>query len=92
LQDLTPLLRGPDEIRARWASAVLDERETQYRFEYEVLAVTNEVGIARWRASADLPAESRRLLYDGVFAVSQRSDGLCREFREWWNTSEVPLD
>src|SRR5207247_5154025 len=69
------LLHGPDEIRARWDSAVRDERETEYRFDYEVLAVTGEIGIARWLASADVPAERRRLLYDGVFAVELR-DGL----------------
>ena len=85
------LLRGPDEIRARWESAVRDERETEYRFDYEVLAITDELGIARWVASADVPAERRRLLYDGVFAVELR-DGLCRRFREWWNAGEAPLD
>jgi hypothetical protein len=25
-------------------------------------------------------------------AAALGEDGLCREFREWWNTSEVPLD
>jgi ketosteroid isomerase-like protein len=85
------LLRGPQAIRDRWASAVGDQRETDFRFDYEVLAVTDELGIARWIASAAVPAERQRLLYDGVFAVAL-GDNLCREFREWWNTSETPLD
>jgi hypothetical protein len=84
------LLEGPAAIRDRWAKAVLDDRETDYRFDYELLAVTDELGIARWMASADVPDEGRRLLYDGVFAVAL-SDGLCTEFREWWNASEEPL-
>jgi len=84
------LLRGPDEIRAKWASAVGDERETVFRFDYEVLAVSEELGIARWLSSVDVPGEGRRLLYDGVFAVALR-DGRCTEFREWWNSSETPL-
>ena len=84
------LLRGPDEIREKWASAVGDESETAVRFDYEVLAVTDELGIARWLASADVPEERRRLHYDGVFAVALR-DGLCTEFREWWNSSETAL-
>ena len=67
------------------------ERETEFRFDYEVLAVTAELGIARWIASADIPSEGRRLLYDGVFAVTLDADNLCREFREWWNTMEAPL-
>jgi ketosteroid isomerase-like protein len=84
------LLRGPDEIRAKWAAAVGDEGEIDFRFRYEVLAVTAELGIARWIASADVPREGRRLHFDGVFAVALR-DGLCTEFREWWNSSETPL-
>jgi ketosteroid isomerase-like protein len=84
------LLHGPGEIGDKWASAVLDERETDYRFDYEVLAVTDDVGICRWIASADVPAEGKRVLYDGVFAVVLEGD-LCSEFREWWNTSEVRL-
>ena len=84
-------LSGREAIRHRWASAVGDERETEFRFDYEVLAVTAELGIARWIASADIPSEGRRLLYDGVFAVTLDADNLCREFREWWNTMEAPL-
>jgi hypothetical protein len=30
--------------------------------------------------------------FDGVFAVALRDDGLCSGFREWWNSSESPLD
>jgi hypothetical protein len=84
------LLHGPGEIRDKWAKAVLDETETDYRFDYEVLAVTDEGGICRWIASADVPADGKRLLYDGVFAVVLRGE-LCTEFREWWNTSDEPL-
>src|SRR5437867_2845770 len=73
------LLRGPEAIRERWASAVGDDRETDFRFDYEVLAVTRELGIARWMASASVPSERRRLLHDGVFAVALAEDNLCRE-------------
>jgi hypothetical protein len=85
------LLRGPDEIREKWASGVGDPGEIEFRFEYEVLAVTDELAVARWMASADVIPARRRTLYDGVFAVAMR-DELCSEFREWWNSSEAPLD
>jgi ketosteroid isomerase-like protein len=84
------LLHGPQAIRDRWAIGAGDDRETEFRFDYEVLAVTEEIGIARWMASADFPADGRRLLFDGVFAVILRGE-LCSGFREWWNTDEVPL-
>jgi ketosteroid isomerase-like protein len=85
------LLRGPAAIRARWAAAVGDSSETDYRFDYEVLAVTEDLGVARWMASAAVPARGVRLRYDGVFAVALGREGLCREFREWWNGIETPL-
>lgn len=84
------LLRGPDEIRERWARAVGDARESSFRFDYEVLGITESLGFARWTASADVPEKRRRFLFDGVFAVSLRGS-LCRELREWWNTHEEPL-
>src|SRR5262249_9067310 len=74
----------------RWRVGVGDDRETEFRFDYEVLAVTDEIGVARWIASADMPSDGKRLLFDGVFAVVLRGE-LCSEFREWWNTNEVPL-
>jgi hypothetical protein len=86
------LLHGPQEIRDCWAIATGDPDETDFRFDYEILAVTEEIGIARWMASAARPAQGRRLHYDGVFAVALGADGLCDEFREWWNTRETPLD
>jgi len=76
------LLRGPDEIRAKWIEAADASTAT---FDYEVLAVTEEVGIARWLATHAYP--DKLLRYDGIFAV-KLDDGLCREFREWWNVKE----
>jgi ketosteroid isomerase-like protein len=85
------LLRGPEEIRERWARAVGDAREKDFQFDYEVLGITDALGFARWTASADVPDKGRRFLFDGVFAVGLRGE-LCHEFREWWNTREEPLE
>ena len=79
------LLRGPDEIRARWTEAA---DASAASFEYEVIAVTEEVGVARWLATHTYPDKLMR--YDGIFAV-KLDDGLCREFREWWNVREEKL-
>ena len=79
------LLRGPDEIRARWTEAA---DASAASFDYEVIAVTEEVGVARWLATHTYPDKLMR--YDGIFAV-KLDDGLCREFREWWNVREEKL-
>jgi hypothetical protein len=85
------LLHGPGEIRARWAAAV-DPPDTTVQFGYEVLAVTEAIGIARWIASHTYPPERKITRYDGIFAVSLTEESLCDEFREWWNTREDPLE
>jgi len=76
------LLRGRDEIRAKWIEAADASTAT---FDYEVIAVTEDVGIARWLATHTYP--DRLMRYDGIFVV-RLSDGLCTEFREWWNVRE----
>lgn len=44
------------------------------RFEYEVLAVTDEIGIARWIASSHLPSHPNLTYYDGIFVVRLSPD------------------
>jgi hypothetical protein len=77
------LLRGPDEIRAKWIAAADAATAT---FDYEVIAVTDEVGVARWLATHTYP--DKVLRYDGIFTVTLTGDGLCTDFREWWNDRE----
>jgi ketosteroid isomerase-like protein len=81
------LLRGPTEIHRRWAEWA-NPSEQDLRFEYEILVVTDEIGIARWMASSRFPSDERLVRYDGIFAVRLDDDLRCREFREWWNTQE----
>ena len=85
------LLRGPQEIRDKWAkwAEASDSQATRLRFEYEVIAVTDEVGIARWIASCSGFDTVTR--YEGIFEVKLAAADLCSEFREWWNTTEEPL-
>jgi len=81
------LLRGPTEIHRRWAEWA-NPSEQDLRFEYEIVVVTDEIGIARWMASSRFPSDERLVRYDGIFAVRLDDDLRCREFREWWNTQE----
>jgi hypothetical protein len=85
------LLHGPEEIGAKWAAAI-DPPETEVQFGYEVLAVTEAIGIARWMASHTYPRERKIVRYDGIFAVSLTGESLCNEFREWWNSREDSLE
>jgi hypothetical protein len=84
-------LQGTDAIRAKWAEST-DPREASVTFGHEVLAVTDTIGIARWLASYTYPQERKILRFDGIFAVALSAEGLCHDFREWWNTREEPLE
>jgi hypothetical protein len=84
------LLVGRDEIRREWDAHQDDEEIAEMT--YEVLAVTPEVGVARWIASHTNERQRRRHRMDGVFVVTLTDDGLCDSFREWWNVREETLD
>jgi len=79
------LLRGHDEIRAKWIEAADASTAT---FDYEVIAVTEEVGVTRWLATHTYP--DKLLRFDGIFVVRLAGE-LCSEFREWWNVREEPV-
>ena len=83
------LLVGRDEIRAEWDAH--QNLEETAEMTYEVIAVTPELGVARWIASHTNEREGRRHRMDGVFVVTLTEDGLCDSFREWWNVREEEL-
>jgi SnoaL-like domain len=83
------LLRGPQEIRAKWAASM--DQSGQSTCEFEILAITDGLGFVRWLASYTYPAKRQRVRYDGVFVVRLTSEDLCSEFREWWNTQSEAL-
>jgi ketosteroid isomerase-like protein len=82
-------LRGREEIRARAEQAVSLQEDV--RFGHEPLTVTADGrGIAHWWVSYRVPARHIREENDGIFIVSLTADGLCSEFREWWNARQQP--
>ena len=86
---VTPFL-GP--IRCR--SAIFDywthvaETERDIQFGCEVLAVTQEAGIARWWASFRVVPQELQTRLDGVFLITLDADGRCRSVKEWWHKEQ----
>jgi len=82
-------LRGRDEIAARFDQAVATQENI--RFGHEPLAVTPDGrGIARWWVSTTDPDTGDVEEDEGIFLVTTGGDGLCTEFREWWNSRTRP--
>lgn len=78
--------RGREGISMYWTEATGSQQDI--RFSSEVLAITEDKGIARWRVaftrvSSDIPVE-----LDGIFLVELNGEGLCTGFREWWHSKK----
>lgn len=79
-------LRGRTAIRDYWSH--VPRSQEQIRFDYDILAVTEDVGIAQWRASfVRLPSKTGVRL-NGIFVVCLDAENRCKVFREWWHRRE----
>lgn len=82
----TEPMRGREAIYAYWAE--VPRSQDQVQFESELVAVKEQQGVARWRASF-IRIPSRMLVkLDGIFIFSLNEEGLCTEFKEWWHKQE----
>jgi uncharacterized protein (TIGR02246 family) len=79
-------MRGVAAIRDYSAEAAAAQKDV--KFGADVLAVSGDTGIARWRASFTRVPSGMRVELDGVFLVTFDDAGRCREFREWWHRRE----
>ena len=79
-------MRGRAAILEYWSQVARTEENIQ--FGYEVLAVTSEVGIARWWASLVIVPPGLQTKLDGIFLISLDADGHCRSLREWWHKEQ----
>jgi uncharacterized protein (TIGR02246 family) len=80
-------MRGRAAILEYWTNVAQTEEDT--RFEYEILAVTPEQGIARWRASFVIVPQRRQTKLDGIFVIALDGQGKCTQLREWWHKHQT---
>jgi uncharacterized protein (TIGR02246 family) len=75
--------RGRDGIRDYWSDATRYQEGIE--FSYEVLATTENIGIAHWHTKFTSLTSNSTVELDGIFLVGLDADGKCTEFREWWH-------
>jgi hypothetical protein len=81
-------IRGREAILQYWLEETYVQK--QVKFSYEILAVGENRGIARWQASfARIPSKTQ-VKFDGIFVVYLNANNLCTVFEEWWNKEEKP--
>jgi ketosteroid isomerase-like protein len=79
---------GRDEIVRRWISGAQEDVE----YDYEILAVDGDTGIAHWNVKARNGGQAARTEWDGILLITFAPDGRCREHREWQVRRELPPD
>ena len=77
-----PLI-GADAIRDYWTHVPLYQENINVTF--EVIAVKNMKGWAKWSAEYDQYTRGEHVRLDGVFEVKFSADGKCRVFQELWH-------
>jgi ketosteroid isomerase-like protein len=76
-------LVGRAAIREYWADGATNLTDKESAF--EILAVTETRGIARWRSRFTDVRTGARSELDCVFVVDFDDSGRCSEFQEWWH-------
>jgi uncharacterized protein (TIGR02246 family) len=76
-------VRGRDGIRDYWSDATRYQEGIE--FSYEILATTENAGIAHWHTEFTRLTANSTVELDGIFVVELDADGKCAEFREWWH-------
>lgn len=81
---------GRDAIRKYWEAGAqtLKDKES----EFEILAVQDNRGIARWCSRFTDINSGRRLVLDCLFVVEFDDNDLCCTFREWWHLKTLPAN
>src|SRR5271165_2216793 len=86
---VTPFLepsRGRQAILNYWAEVVNTELEISFR--YDILALTEEFGIAHWEASFIRTPPGLPTKLDGIFVIQLNAEGRCNSLCEWWHKQQ----
>jgi len=78
---------GRDAIYKYWnkgAQNLMDKEST-----FNILAVKDNLGIARWQSKFTVVKTGKRLALDCVFLVEFDDNDKCSVFREWWHLKKL---
>ncbi len=81
-------IKGRSRIIEYWSDAT--QSQEGIRFGYEILAVTENIGIARWWVSYARIPSKKLVRLNGIFVVALNEETRCTEFREWWHSEATP--
>lgn len=78
---------GRDAIYLYWdnGARTLKDKES----DYEIVAIQENLGIARWQARFTHVDSGRRIALDCIFLAEFDENLKCRLFREWWHSQVI---
>jgi SnoaL-like domain len=79
-------LRGRPAILEYWTEVARTEEDIS--FGYEILAVTEQFGIARWHSSFVRTPPGLPTKLDGIFLIRLNTEGKCTSLHEWWHKQQ----
>jgi ketosteroid isomerase-like protein len=79
---------GRPAIHNYWREGAA-ESQTDIRFTYQALAVTENKGLAQWQATFTRLPSGNRVELDGFLTAEFNPTGKCTLFREWWHRRET---
>ncbi len=77
-------ISGIGSITEYWS--VIAQTQENIQFDYNILAVDKNQGIAHWHASFVRKLTKTQVKLDGIFVVNLNSENKCTIFREWWHS------
>lgn len=80
-------LRGRNAIYDYWTSVPQSQEDVHFR--YEVLAVSEYLGVARWQTNFVRIPSRARVNLDGIFVAAIDAEDRCTVFKEWWHRKET---
>lgn len=79
-------IRSRSAILEYWSTVT--RSQDQIQFNYEVLAVTQDIGIAQWWASFVHISTKTNVKLDGIFVATLNTEGRCKVLKQWWHWLE----
>ena len=77
-------MKGHNDIRQYADRAFIYQEDIA--FSYEILAVTPEYGMARWKTELNWNETDVHYRFDGIFQIFLNDKNLCTALREWWHS------
>ena len=75
--------KGREGVRDYWTNVTSDQKDVT--FTYEVLAVTDNTGIAHWHSEFSSRSSDAEITLDGIFVLEFSENRLVRNLKEWWH-------